>query len=226
MVNKNTDRERERPTHHGVDDVLELDHDDALDGHSDLLRQIAASDGVADPSDVLDLCLEKMELLDGAHAAVERRETERGRRRAVDVRDAVVQPNGVGDGPSAGGTVGGRRRRRVALNGRGHADVLVRHGTDIVDVADAASLLGVRSVGVPDGGESVFGIVQSLEEGRERDEDRVGEGIGRTVVVGDRTRQIVDRQQTGQIQQKPILGAHRGRDTHCYYVRRLYKTLA
>lgn len=55
---------------HGVDDVLELDHDGALDGDGDLLAQIALGDGLADAGDVLDLGLEQLELLDGRHAYI------------------------------------------------------------------------------------------------------------------------------------------------------------
>ena len=42
--------------YHGVDSVLELVHDDAVYGDSDLLTEITVGDGVADTSDVLDLC--------------------------------------------------------------------------------------------------------------------------------------------------------------------------
>lgn len=41
--------------YHGVDSVLELVHDDAVYGDSDLLTEITVGDGVADTSDVLDL---------------------------------------------------------------------------------------------------------------------------------------------------------------------------
>lgn len=45
-------------THHGIDDLFELDHDDTLYGDGDLLAKITPGDGVADAGDVLNLCLE------------------------------------------------------------------------------------------------------------------------------------------------------------------------
>jgi hypothetical protein len=53
---------------HGVDDVLELNHDRALDRHGDLLAEIALGHGLAHAGDVLDLGLEELELLYGGHA--------------------------------------------------------------------------------------------------------------------------------------------------------------
>jgi hypothetical protein len=56
---------------HSVDDVLELHHDDPLDGHGDLLGQVPASDSITNAGDVPDLSLEETELLDGTHSAFE-----------------------------------------------------------------------------------------------------------------------------------------------------------
>ena len=55
-------------TDHGINDVFELNHNHALHGHRNLLRQITSGDSIANPSNVLNLSFEQPELLDGAHA--------------------------------------------------------------------------------------------------------------------------------------------------------------
>jgi hypothetical protein len=50
---------------HGVDDVLELDHDHALYGDRDLLGQVAGSDGLTDARDIADLCFQQGEFFRG-----------------------------------------------------------------------------------------------------------------------------------------------------------------
>jgi len=55
---------------HGVDDILELNHDEALYRDGNFLRKVATSDGIANAGDVLDLGLEEFELLDGRHAGL------------------------------------------------------------------------------------------------------------------------------------------------------------
>ena len=49
---------------HGVDDVLELDHDYALDDDGDFLAEVTPCDCVADSCDILHLVFKKLQLLD------------------------------------------------------------------------------------------------------------------------------------------------------------------
>jgi hypothetical protein len=57
--------ESTKRVHHGVDDLLELDHDLAFDSDGDLLSEVTPSDGTADQGDVLNLGPEQSELIDG-----------------------------------------------------------------------------------------------------------------------------------------------------------------
>ena len=71
---------------HCIDDILELNHNHALNRNHNLLREVASSDGLADTGDIANLCLEEREFLGG-------REVEIG---VVVVRgDAVVVVVGV-----------------------------------------------------------------------------------------------------------------------------------
>ena len=72
-----TVRCRNRSTHHRVDDVLKLDHNHALHGHRNLLRQVAARNCIANTRDILDLGLEQLQFINRAHPALERSRGER-----------------------------------------------------------------------------------------------------------------------------------------------------
>jgi hypothetical protein len=42
---------------HSVNDILQLDHNDTLDVHGDLLGQVATGDGITHAGDILNLSL-------------------------------------------------------------------------------------------------------------------------------------------------------------------------
>lgn len=65
-----------------------MNHNDALDRHSDFLTQVTTSNGLADSTDILNLGLQEFQLLDGTHPTFERRRCQRARRH--DQRRAFV----------------------------------------------------------------------------------------------------------------------------------------
>src|ERR1700679_1834842 len=48
---------------HSIDDILDLDHEGSLHGDGDLMRQVAAGDGITDANDVANLSLHETKLV-------------------------------------------------------------------------------------------------------------------------------------------------------------------
>ena len=63
---------KERTAYHSVDNVLELNHDHPLYGDRNFLTEIATSDGVTHPRNILNLGLEELEFSHSTHPALKR----------------------------------------------------------------------------------------------------------------------------------------------------------
>ena len=63
---------KERTAYHSVDNVLELNHDHPLYGDRNFLTEIATSDGVTHPRNILNLSLEEFEFFHSTHPALKR----------------------------------------------------------------------------------------------------------------------------------------------------------
>jgi hypothetical protein len=129
MSRKQSKRKGTARTYHRVDDVLELHHDDPLNRNSDLLAEIASSDGVANPSDILNLSLEQPELFNCTHTAFKRSSGQWSRRydewaairRNVKVCSNLGHGHDIRDRSAACGTIGTLEMR---CGRRGGGDVI------------------------------------------------------------------------------------------------------